>query len=489
MTISSSLRGSYWLTVIFSLLALSPEFILSTALGQVAPEIATDLDTQQTWISMGNTLSTAALAIGAVVAADLAQRVRNRVLFLSYETVFIVGSLLAVFAPAAGFYVAGHILQGLATGMLLVAALPPLVTSFPVYRLKTTIPAVVIGLFGAVTAGPLVGGLIAQTGAWRLLFGVVLALGLLTFVLAAVALAERPALNPGMRVDVPAFALSIAGTLLLFYGAGQLMSYPWNAPQVYGPMGLGVAMLVALVVVEARQQEPLMPARPLSSTFPVIGILAAVISGAAFTSLTQLRVMFLGQVQGLEPLAAGLLFWPEVATGIVGALIVGVVLRTRWVLVMPFCGMLSLAMAAWMLTGVTAGTSSGVTLWISGLLGLGASLTVTPGLLMAALSVVPALVGRAIALVQLLRLTSAYLLAPVLAHFALTYGTQPEQLLTGLHTMFWVILGLLVGGIALISFIYLISNARLNPPGLENFLEEGEPALDSPPIREKPGSG
>ena len=489
MTNGGSLRGAYWPTVVLSLLALSPVFVLSTALGQLGSTIAADLGGRQTLVSMGSGLSTAALAIGAVLAADLAQRVRNRILFLSYEGIFLVGSLLAVFAPVAGLYAAGHILQGLATGMLLVAALPPLVTSFPVYRLKTTIPAVVIGLFGAVTAGPLVGGYIAQTGAWRSLFGVTVGLGLLTFVLAWVALAERPALNPGMRVDVPALALSIAGTVLLFYGAGRLMSYSWNSPHVYAPMALGVCMLVGLVVVEACQEEPLMPARPLSSTFPVVGILAAIISGAAFTSLVQLRVMLLQQVKGLEPLAAGLLFWPEVATGLIGALIVGFVLTTRWVLAMPFFGMLSLAVAAWMLTGVTADTSSGTTLWISGLLGLGASLTVTPGLLMAALSVVPALVGRAIALVQLLRLTSAYLLAPVLAHFALVYGTQPQQLLVGLHAMFWVIFGLLVGGILLILLIYLASGARLNPPGLENFLEHGEPALDSPPIVKKPGSG
>ena len=108
---------------------------------------------------------------------------------------------------------------------------------------------------------------------------------------------------------------------------------------------------------------------------------------------------------------------------------------------------------------------------------------------MAALSVVPALVGRAIALVQLLRLTSAYLLAPVVAHFALTYGTQPQQLLAGLHAMYWVIFGLLVGGICVILLVYLLSSAHLNPPGLENFLENGEPALDSPPIVDKPGSG
>ncbi len=85
---------------------------------------------------------------------------------------------------------------------------------------------------------------------------------------------------------------------------------------------------------------------------------------------------------------------------------------------MPFFGMVALTLSAWLLTAITPNTANGQILWISGLLGLGASLTVTLGLLRAALSVAPSLVGRAIALVHLLRLSSAYLVAPVLVYLA-----------------------------------------------------------------------
>lgn len=153
--------------------------------------------------------------------------------------------------------------------------------------------------------------------------------------------------------------------------------------------------------------------------------------------------------------------------------------RGRWVLTMPLFGMLCLALAAWSLTGVTAEMGNGDILWISGVLGLGASLTVTPGLLMAALSVTPTYVGRAIALVQMLRLTSAYALGPVLLYFALAYGTQ---LLEGLRTMFWVVLGITLAGLFVNTLIFVIGGARLHPPELRAFLEEDQPAFESPPI-------
>lgn len=479
-----SLRNAYWPTVAIVLLALSPDFVLSTALGFARAVVARDLSTSAAQVSWASTWSNAALALGAVIAADLAQRIGNRPLYWIYQTMFILGSLAGMLAPGQMVLIGGHLLQGLSTGLLLVVTLPPLFTGFPLERLKTTIPVVVIGLFGAVTAGPLVGGYVAQTGVWRLLFGMTAVLGLAALVLSFFVLPAREPLNPGARLDAAALVLSAAGVGFAFYGAGELKSQDWSSPRVYVPVALGCLALVTLIVLEIRRTEPLMPTRPLTTTFPIMGILTAIISGAAFTGVVQLMNLFLQDVRSLDPLAAGILFWPQLATGLIGALMVGVVLTTRWVLALPLFGMVSLAVAVWLLTGVTHGTSSGEILWISGLLGLGASLTVTPGLLMAALSVRSAMVGRAVALVELLRLFGAYVTVPVLVYFAQIYGSRPPELLAGLHMTFWVAFGLLVGGIALITLIYIASGANIHPPGLDAYLERGEPALDSPPIRE-----
>ena len=475
--------------MVISLLALSPDFILSSSLGLLRPTVAQSLGAQPGLVFWASILSNAALALGAVLAADLAQRFRNRPLFFTYEVLFIAGSVLGTFAPSVGFLIAGHTIQGLSTGLLLVAALPPLVTGFPVQRLKTTIPAVVVGLFGAVTAGPLVGGFVSRSGAWRVLFAVTLGIGVLTLLLALFALAEREALNPGAKVDVSALLLSISGTGLTFFGVGQLMRAGWGSPGFYAPLAAGLSLLIVLVVLERYRGEALMPVGPLTTTFPVMGILAAIISGAAFTGLLELTVLFLEKVRGLDAWSAGLLFWPTLVAGIVGAGIVGAVLTTRWVLTLPLFGMSALTLAALFLTGVASGTGDGRILFISGALGLGASLTVTPGLLMAALSVQPMLVGRAIALVELLRLASAYAVGPVLVYLAQSYGAQP---LTGLHAAFWIVFGFMLFGIVVITLIYLYGGTRIHPPGLDTFLEEGEPAFDSPPISKRhrtPDSG
>lgn len=71
---------------------------------------------------------------------------------------FIVGCLLAAGASGTVVYGAGRVLQGFATGLLLVIALPPVIQRFPPGRMPITAAFVNIGFFGAVTLGPLLGG-------------------------------------------------------------------------------------------------------------------------------------------------------------------------------------------------------------------------------------------------------------------------------------------------------------------------------------------
>jgi predicted MFS family arabinose efflux permease len=118
-------------------------------------------------LSLGETFSNAGWAFGAVLAADLAQRVAGWKLNVVYAAAFSGGCVLAALAPTPALVVAGRVVQGTATGMLLVSALPPIIRGFPPSRLPITASVVNLALFGAVTAGPVLGGVVAETGAWR----------------------------------------------------------------------------------------------------------------------------------------------------------------------------------------------------------------------------------------------------------------------------------------------------------------------------------
>lgn len=477
------LQGKYAPTVAFVLLALCPDLFFSTAMPLIRPSISQQLHASPNVLQIGETFSDAGWAFGAVLASDLAQRFHNYRLNLIYEAVFVIGSILGAVAPSAPFVIAGRILQGTATGMLLVSALPPLIRNFGVEKLSSTATFTDIGLFGAVAAGPLIGGYVATTGTWRWLFATSGLLALLGFILVLLVVKRDPGYNPDMPLDFPAIVLAAAGAGLTFYGVGEIQTATWSAPIVWIPTVLGLLLITILIVYQYRRGDnALMPVKPISSTYPIMGITAGVLSGAAFTGLLELVFLFLQFDRSLKPLGIGLSFWPMLATSLLAAVIFGKVFSSRYVLLQPLVGMVDLVIAAWLLTTTTTGLGTGLMLWVAGLLGLGAGLTVSPGLFIAALSVRANLVGRAFALVELLRLAGAFALVPAFLYFGEIYGMQPQKFLLGAHIVFWVILIGLVCVIALITLVFFIGGARIHSPNVRAYLERGEPAFESPPF-------
>ena len=110
------------------------------------------------------------------------------------------------------------------------------------------------------------------------------------------------------------------------------------------------------------------------------------------------------------------------------------------------------------------------------LLGFGAGATVSPGLFLAAFGVRSHLIGRAFALVELLRSEAAFAVAPIIMRIVDQSSSPQHGVRVGLVSM----LVLSVAGLAASLLIPLLSGARLREPDLKAWLEEQEQALPSP---------
>jgi len=305
-------------------------------------------------------------------------------------------------------------------------------------------------------------------------------LGLLGFIVQFLAVEPKPAPNPGLRFDLPGIALTALGAGLTFAGVGELSMYPWTSLGVWLPTALGLLTIVVLLVMEYYVKDPLMPVKLLVSTFPLIGIVSAVISGLVFTGLTELFLVYVQKVDGYTPLLTGLVYWPALVTAVAASLLFGRLFNTRYVLVLPLSGMTALLAVAWIMTTLTSHAGRGELFWIAFLLGAGAGLTVSPGLFIAALSVSPKLVGRAFSVVETLRLAGAYALAPAFVYFGEIFGMTPQKLVLGMHTVFWVSVGIMAVTMAVTTVLFFLGGARLHAPDLSGYLERQEGAFESP---------
>src|SRR6202021_154264 len=108
----------------------------------------------------------------------------RRRMLLGYAVLLVIGSVLTASATDAEMFIVGHVIQGLCTSLLLIAAVPPLAIGYPANKLRDTAVIMNICIFGAVALGPLVGGLQAQSHAWRPLFWIVAAVATVALLLA-----------------------------------------------------------------------------------------------------------------------------------------------------------------------------------------------------------------------------------------------------------------------------------------------------------------
>jgi MFS family permease len=140
------------------ILFLVPYLGLSAALQPLAPIISAELHMSPQTLALASGLANAGYAVGTVLAVQLAQLLPQRRLLVVYASTLVIGSVLAAAATGSGMFIAGHILQGLCTSMLLIAAAPPLFLGYPAAKLRWTAVIFNMCIFGAVAAGPLIGG-------------------------------------------------------------------------------------------------------------------------------------------------------------------------------------------------------------------------------------------------------------------------------------------------------------------------------------------
>src|ERR1700685_3394071 len=125
------LAGRYPAVAAMVMCALIPYLALSAALGPLSSTIARQLHMSAQTLSLGSGLANAAYAVGTVLAVQFAQHFPQRRMLVGYAVLLVIGSILTASATDATMFIAGHIIQGLCTSLLLIAAVPPLAIGSP----------------------------------------------------------------------------------------------------------------------------------------------------------------------------------------------------------------------------------------------------------------------------------------------------------------------------------------------------------------------
>ena len=301
-------RGRWVLlaTVLGSGMAFLDSTVVSVALPAIGRDLGAGASGLQ-WVVNGYTLTLAAFIL---LGGSLGDRFGRRRIFLLGVVGFTAASLLCGLAPTTGLLVAARAVQGIGGALLTPGSLAILQASFAPDDRTRAIGAW-SGLSGVASAvGPLLGGWLVEVATWRLVFLINLPLALVVVLVARRHVPESVDPAAVGRVDVAGAGLAVLGLAGLTYVLTEWTRRGPADPLVLTTLVLGVAGLVAFLVLERRTAAPMLPLglfrrRAFSAVNVVTFLVYAALSGLFFFLVVQLQV-----VAGFSPIAAGLSLLP-----------------------------------------------------------------------------------------------------------------------------------------------------------------------------------
>jgi EmrB/QacA subfamily drug resistance transporter len=246
-----------------------------------------------------------------LLAGRAADRLGQQRTFVVGLVLFAVASLAGGIAPDRGTLIAARGAQGLAGAVMAASSLAIITSSFaPGPKLHRAIGtwAAMNGLGGA--AGMLFGGIITQELSWRwvLLINPPIAIG--AAIVAWLVVLDRRRAADGTSFDVAGALTLTIGQMVLVYGVVEAGLQGLQATIAFGPIVLGVALLVAFGVIETRiASSPLIPFKELTLPLQIANNIVLIFSASLFP-MWFVSSLYLQQVLGLSPLHTGLVFLP-----------------------------------------------------------------------------------------------------------------------------------------------------------------------------------
>ncbi|GMA32740.1 MFS transporter [Litorihabitans aurantiacus] len=319
-TTATTTAGDHrWLVLTTLALAQLMVVLDATIVNIALPSAQTALgfdDNDRQWV-----VTAYALAFGSLllVGGRLSDILGRRRMFLVGLVGFAGASALGGIADSFGTLVAARALQGAFAAVLAPAALSSLTTTFTQPRER----ARAFGIFGAIAGmggaiGLLLGGLLTETLSWRWNLYVNVPIAVVALV-GGLVLLPRHSGRGAQRPAVLDVVLGSGGLFTLVFGFSQAEPRGWGDVLTWGPLAVGVVLLVAFALRQRHGSAPLLPLPIVTDRDRGAAFLGILVAGSGMFGAFLFVTYYLQSVLGYSPMRTGLAFMPMVLAIIVTA--------------------------------------------------------------------------------------------------------------------------------------------------------------------------
>ncbi len=268
------------------------------------------------WVITAYTLAFGGLLL---LGGRIADYVGRKKMFIIGLLGFAAASALGGIAQNGAMLFCSRALQGAFGALLAPAALALITVTFTESKER----ARAFGVYGAIAGGGaalglVLGGVLTEYASWRwcLLVNVPIAI---IAALAAVPILRESIAHGDRKYDVPGAVTVTLGLVAVVYGFTKAALNGWASTTTISWLVLGIALLVAFVVIEAKTSHPLLPLRVVLDRNRGGSFLASFLIGVALFGMFLFLTYYMQGTLGYSALKCGFAFLPFSAGVILAA--------------------------------------------------------------------------------------------------------------------------------------------------------------------------
>jgi len=308
------------------------------------------------WLTTGFLLT---LGILTPVSGLLLQWFTTRQLFVASLVCSIVGTLVAALAPNFETLMVARVLQAAGTGLLLPLMFNTILIIIPAEKRGAAMGVIGLVLMFAPAIGPTIAGLLIEYLSWHWIFWIslpFLVIGLLfgLVYLDNVSQITKPKID---ALSVLLSTIGFGGIVFGFSKAGE-GAEGWSSLPVLVSLALGLVGLLLFTLRQLYGKHPMMNLRVFTYPMFVVGLFMVLFCMMIILSTMLILPLYMQNGMALTAFAAGLILLPgSILNGFMSPLMGGLFDKygPKW-LVIP--GLVIVAVALWLFSGINAGTAT-----------------------------------------------------------------------------------------------------------------------------------
>lgn len=309
-----------WLLLVAAFVAILNETTMAIAIPELNRTLGIPPELGQ-WLTSAFMLT---MAVVIPTTGFLLQRFTTRQVFLAAIGTFVLGTAICLVAPGFPALLAGRVVQAAGTGIMMPLLMTTVMNVVPARSRGRMMGRVGLVISLAPALGPTLSGVVLDTLGWRWLFGIILPIAVIALLLGA-----KWMTNLGETTHAPIDVLSIVLSAFAFggvvFGLSQLGGHGASTSVAVPPaliIAVGVLFLAVFVwrqLALQKKNDALLDLRVFASRNYVLAVIIMAIISLAMFGTFSLLPLYLQNVAGLDPTAAGLVLLPgSVLMGVLG---------------------------------------------------------------------------------------------------------------------------------------------------------------------------